>query len=49
MRGKPSRVRPSVWESASPPPVGTWEIICARVSLSEKEKKPKIKGASAKD
>jgi hypothetical protein len=47
MRGKPSRARPSVWESASP--LGMWEVICARVSVSEKEKEPKIKGASAKD
>jgi hypothetical protein len=29
--------------------VGTWEVICARASVSEKEKEPKIKGASAKD
>jgi hypothetical protein len=36
-----------VWESASP--LGMWEVICARVSVSEKEKEPKIKGASAKD
>jgi hypothetical protein len=28
---------------------GTWEVICARASVSEKEKEPKIKGASAKD
>jgi hypothetical protein len=28
--------------------VGTWEIICARESVSEKEKEPKIKGGSAK-
>jgi hypothetical protein len=29
--------------------VGTWEVICARVSVSEKEREAKIKGASAKD
>jgi hypothetical protein len=29
--------------------VGTWEVICARASVREKEKEPKIKGASAKD
>jgi hypothetical protein len=29
--------------------VGTWEVICPRESVSEKEKEPKIKGASAKD
>jgi hypothetical protein len=49
MRGKPSRVRLFVWESANPPSVGTWEVIYARVSVSEKERKPKIDGASAKD
>jgi hypothetical protein len=29
--------------------VGTWEVICARASVSEKEKEPKIKGARAKN
>jgi hypothetical protein len=38
-----------VWESAFPPLVGTWEVIYARVSVSEKERKPKIEGAGAKD
>jgi hypothetical protein len=26
-----------------------WEVISARASVSEKEREPKIKGASAKD
>jgi hypothetical protein len=29
--------------------VGTWEVICARASVRERKRIPKIKGASAKD
>jgi hypothetical protein len=35
--------------NAFPPSVGTWEVICASVSVREKEREPKIEGASAKD
>jgi hypothetical protein len=37
--GKPSRASPSVWECAFSPSENSWEVICVRVSVSEKKKK----------
>jgi hypothetical protein len=38
MRGKPSPASPSVWECVFLPFEDSWEVICARVSVSKKEK-----------
>jgi hypothetical protein len=38
MRGKPSHASPSMWECAFPPSEDPWEVICVRLSVSEKEK-----------